>query len=130
MKKIIYLLLLPIYLFGNINNENSCSSAKNKDKKPTPKVHNLYLVKKLDKLKLNRQIADMTKENLDFYYEFNLYKAMKNLEYKAKLIEISLAQSWQNSKTGRIDGRSWLDLYEDERRVYRKLYYEFYNSKN
>ena len=83
----------------------------------------------IDQLKLNRKMSLVAEANLELHHKLNLYRAMKKLEYEAEAREIALAQSWQNSKTGRVDGRSWFDLYEEEKRVYRKLYYEFYNHK-
>jgi hypothetical protein len=142
MKKI-YLLLLPFYLFGNIDNDGLyrlSSEIKNEDlnasakielenNKPKYRILNLSSIQKIDQLKLNRKMSLVAEANLELHHKLNLYRAMKKLEYEAEAREIALAQSWQNSKTGRVDGRSWFNLYEEEKRVYRKLYYEFYNHK-
>ena len=143
MKKIIYLLLFPFCLFGNVDNEGLyrlSSEIKNEDLNASAKIElennqpkykylNLDSIRKIDKLKLNRKLDLIAEANLDLHHKLNLYRAIKKLEYKAESREIALAQAWQNSKTGKIDGRSWFDLYEYERKSYRKIYYEFYNSK-
>jgi hypothetical protein len=49
--------------------------------------------------------------------------------YRTQSHENMIADAWHNSPTGRRDGRTWSDLYDDERNEFRMRYINFYNQK-
>ena len=101
MKKIIYLLLFPFYLFGDINNEGLyrlSSEIKNEDLNASAKIElennqpkykylNLDSIRKIDKLKLNRKSISLEGsgfETRSFIYIDDFVDALNIIYQKGK----------------------------------------------
>ena len=50
------------------------------------------------------------------------------LRETAKARELIIAEKWQDSMTGKIDGRSWFELGDYEKREYRAKFYSSHKT--
>ena len=92
------------------------------------KVLNLDKVEKADAILLETKIKLLSQAKMDLHHDLTIHRVQEKLKREAKTQELVIASAWQNSRTGRIDGRSWFDLYEEERRSYRELYFDFHKK--
>lgn len=86
-------------------------------------------LKVAEKHALRRKIMLMAEANRRLHFDIIETRNNARKAYRAQSHENMIADAWHNSPTGRRDGRTWSDLYDDERNEFRLRYIEFYNRK-
>ena len=138
MKKLLLLTLLPISLYAN-NTADLLEKAMQiegidldkieKREIDRKQVLNFDKIKEADRLLLENKIDLLIQANMDLHHQLTIHRKEKRLKREAEDRELMIAKRWQNSETGRIDGRSWFDLLEHEQRDYRAKFYSFFSKK-
>ena len=82
-----------------------------------------------EKHALRRKIMLMAEANRRLHFDIIETRSNARKAYRAQSHENMIADAWHNSPTGRRDGRTWSDLYDDERNEFRMRYINFYNQK-
>ena len=82
-----------------------------------------------EKHALRRKIMLMAEANRRLHFDIIETRSNARKAYRAQSHENMIADAWHNSPTGRRDGRTWSDLYDDERNEFRLRYIQFYNQK-
>jgi len=136
----ILLLLISSYLFAN-NPCNAKSSRygddppiKQKEEEKEEEKTNQYtwdlaLLKELSSIELLR--ARHNKSMLSQQIKNDLLKQANDqketaMKEKARVRELVIAEKWFASLTGKMDGRSWFQLTDLEKREYRAKFYSSY----
>ena len=138
--KYILLLLIPTLAIS----KSKCASKQNRYEdepnikqveqniKPTPKSKlNKELESELNRIKILRARSDsflLSEANkLALLQQMNESHEAK-LRETAKARELIIAEKWQDSMTGKIDGRSWFELGDYEKREYRAKFYSSHKT--
>jgi len=138
MKKLLLLTLIPISLYSNDVTDllekamqiEGIDLEKVEEREIERKnVLNFDQIKEADRLILKNKIELLIQANMDLHHQLTIHRKEKRLKREAHDRELMVAECWQNSKTGRIDGRSWFDLLEDEKRDYREKFFSFFSKK-
>jgi len=141
MKKLLLLLLtllpfnlyaqeLPDDLLEKANSIKGIDMNEIKEREVDRKnVMNFDKIREADRLLLKNKISLLVQANMDLFHQLSIHRKEKRLQREAENRELMIADRWQSSKTGRIDGRSWFDLLEDEKRYYREKFFSYFAKK-
>jgi|13_taG_2_1085334.scaffolds.fasta_scaffold62755_2 sensor domain CHASE-containing protein len=134
--KYILLLLIPTLVIS----KSKCASKQNRyedepnikqvEPNTKPKV-NKELEAELNRIKILRARSDsflLSEANKVALLKQANQSNEAKLRETAKARELIIAEKWQDSMTGKIDGRSWFELGDYEKREYRAKFYSSYKT--
>ena len=82
-----------------------------------------------EKHALRRKTMLIAEANRRLHFDILEKRRLAKKASRAQSHEDMIADAWNNSPTGRKDGRRWDELYGDEKNEFRIRYIEFYNRK-
>lgn len=134
------LLIIPFYLLSNslcnaepsrYSDDPPTDQKEDQSNKKDVYTWDLELLKELSSIELLR--ARHNKFILNEQIKNDLLKQKNDqkeseIKEKARIRELMIAEAWFASSTGKMDGRSWFDLSDLEKREYRAKFYSSHKT--